>query len=424
MSRTFGREDNNVESISARDREILRRRAQIQLDYTNSPENDAILAKWRAQAEGRREAPPVRFLGSNFPHEVITPRLQCEGEQARGIEGALLGKLVGRELFDDDTPIPPTFDMTWRTHVRPFGLQHSITRAEGPNAKGFHIDPVITDLSSELDKLRGGSFGVDREATARQRELLDDVLGDILPVRMVMGSLTGSMTNPLVHLMGMEAYYIAMYDCPDAVHEAMEMATRVYERYYDFLENEQLLLPTNGFSSLNQESFAFTGELPTDRVTQTTECWGFLESQETTAVSADTFGEFVFPYQQRLVDRFGLLSYGCCERVDAILPDYLSTWCKLRKLSVSPFNDEPRIGELLRGSRVVYYCKPRAEFVTCDGPLNEEAIIAYFKGVCEAATGCLFEIAQREAGTIFGDFERGRRYVRLAKEAVDRYWSP
>jgi hypothetical protein len=413
-----------MEFISAQDREILRRRAQLQLDSANAPQNDLILKKWRAQAEGRREAPTVRLLFSNFGHEVITPRLKCEGKQARLIEAALLDKLVGRELFDDDTPVAATFDMTWHTRVRPFGLDGSITRAAGPNAQGFHINPVIRDLASEVDKLRGGSFGVDREGTARRRELLEDVLGDILPVRLVMGSLSGGMTNPLVQLLGMEAYYLAMFDCPDAVHEAMEMATQVYERYYDFLEAEQLLLPTSGLSPLAQESFAFTTELPSDRVTRTTECWGFLESQETTAVSADTFGEFVFPYQQRLVDRFGLLSYGCCERVDAIWPKYLSTWSKLRKLSVSPFNDEPRIGEFLRGSRVVYYCKPRAEFVTCDGPLRDEAISAYFKGVCEAASGCIFEIAQREVGTIFGDFERGRHYVRLAKEAVDSYWRP
>jgi len=413
-----------VESISTRDRQILRRRAQIQLDYAKSPQNDIILKKWRAQAEGRREAPPVRLLFSNFPHEVITPRLQCAGEPARRIESQLLGTLVGRELFDDDTPISPTFDMGWHVHVQPFGIAAKVTRAAGPNAQGFHIDPVISNLAAEIDKLQGGSFRVDREGTTQRREFLQDILGDILPVRMVMGSLPGSITNPLVHLMGMEAYYMAIYDCPDAVHQAMEMATRVYEHYYEFLEAERLLLPTNGLSPLAQESFAFTNELPTGAVTRTTECWGFLESQETTAVSAGTFGEFVFPYQQRLVERFGLLSYGCCERVDAIWPDYLSKWSKLRKLSVSPFNDEARVGEYLRGTRVVYYSKPRAEFVTCDGPMNDEAITAYFKGVCEAASGCLFEIAQREVGTIFGDFERGRRYVRLAKEAADRYWSP
>ena len=74
---------------------------------------------------------------------------------------------------------------------------------------GFHIDPVISDLGEELDKLRGGSFRVDRAGTREYIDLVQDILGDILPVRMVMGSLPGSMTNPLVHLMGMEAYYCA-----------------------------------------------------------------------------------------------------------------------------------------------------------------------------------------------------------------------
>ena len=413
-----------MDSISSRDRERLRQRARLQREYAESPRNEAILAKWQAQAEGRRESPPVRLLFSNFVHEVITPRLQCEGKAARRIEASLLATLVGRELFDDDTPIAPTFDIGWKTHVRPFGISPHITRPDLDNPQGFHIDPVINDLAAELDKLRGGSFGVDREATENERAMLEELFGDILPVRMVMQSLPGALTNPLVHLMGMEAYYMAMYDCPDAVHAAMEMGTQVYEQYYDFLEAEALLLPTNGLSPLAQESFAFTDELPIDAVTRTTQCWGFLESQETTAVSADCSGEFVFPYQQRLVDRFGLLSYGCCERVDAIWPDYLSKWNSLRKLSVSPFNNEPQVGEYLRGSRVVYYSKPRAEFVTGDGPLNEAAILAYFKGVCEAASGCLFEIAQREVGTIFGDFERGRHYVRLARQAVESYWLP
>ena len=413
-----------MESISARDRDILRQRAQLQLDYANAPENEAILKKWHAQAEGRRESPPVRLLFSNFRHEVIAPRLQCEGEQARQIEATLLGRLVGRELFDDDTPIAPTFDIPWQTHVWPFGIRPEISRPDAPNAQGYHIDPVITDLASEIDKLRGGTFGVDRQATSRHREILEDTLGDILPTRIVMPSLSGAITNPLVRLMGMEAYYMAILTCPDTVHEVMDMATTLYERYYDFLEAEQLLLPTNGLSPLAQESFAFTNELPTDTVTRTTQCWGFLESQETTAVAADTFGEFVFPYQQRLVDRFGLLSYGCCERVDAIWPDHLAKWPKLRKLSVSPFNDEPQIGEYLRGTRIVYYSKPRAELVTNTGPLNDDAILAEFKKVCQAASGCLFEIAQREVGTIYADPQRGRHYVRLAKQAVADHWRP
>ena len=126
----------------------------------------------------------------------------------------------------------------------------------------------------------------------------------------------------------------------------------------------------------------------------------------------------------RLVKRFGLLSYGCCERVDAIWSDYLSKWENLRKLSVSPFNNEDLVGEYLRGSRVVYYSKPRAELVTVPGAMDEDAVHKDFKRICQAASGCLFEIGQREVMTLCGDLQRGKRYVEIAKECVERYWRP
>ena len=409
-----------MHQIPESDRQRLRSLANRQLELANSQENERILKQWKALEEGRRENPTVRLLYSNFCDEVITPRMQCTSELGRGLEWQLLATMVGRELFEDDTPISPTFDVNWNTWCNPFDTQPDRTYSK----KGYHINPVINDLEEDFHKLKFGSFGVDREATKRRIELVEDVMGDILPVRMTMWSLYAGITNPLVNLMGMENYYLSMYDYPELLHEVMDKATKVYEDYYDFLEREQLLLPTCGISQIHQESFAFNNELPQDKAVKIGDVWGFLESQETTATSPAMYGEFVHPYQDRLVKRYGLLSYGCCERVDNLWEDYLSKWKNLRKLSVSPFNDERQVGEYLRGSNVVYYSKPRAEFVTNPGPLDEDALRAYFKEVCESASGCLFEMAQREVGTIFGDYERGRRYVQIAKECVQEYWKP
>lgn len=411
-----------MESITQKDAAILRALAEKQVALAQSDRNKEILAQWEALAQGRREAPTVRLLFSNFPHEVITPRMRCEGAAARDLENRLLRTMAGRELFDDDTPISPTFDLEIEQSVSPFGVQPHITHST--ESQGYHIDPVITDLNAQFDLLNGGSFEVHPEKTAETAALAQQVFGDILPPRIVMNSLAAPLTSPLVHLMGMEGYYIAMLDCPEKVCDAMELACSVYEAYYDYLEEHHLLRPTQGISPIMQESFAFNHELPGDAVTKTTQCWGFMESQETTAVSAEMFGEFVFPYQERLAKRFGLLSYGCCERVDATWPDYLSKFKNLRKLSVSPFNDEALVGSYLRGSNVVFYSKPRAEYVTNRGPLDEDAITAYFKGVAEHASGCLLEVAQREVGTLYGDANRGRRYVALAKAAIEKYWRP
>lgn len=412
-----------MKTISRKDREILRELAKHHLELANSKENEEILKKWEFIEQGKIGEPTVRFLVSNFTNETIIPRLKCEGADARELEFRLLLSAAGRVLFGDDTPITGEFLVFQNIWVTPFSTPAKRTYAEGENAKAYHIEPVINDLEKDFDKLTEGSFGSNIKATDEYIEFANDVFGDILQVKRVMGSLGGSITNNLVHLMGMENFYLSMYDYPDLLHKAMDNACRIYEQFYDYLENEGLLLPTVGISPVAQESFAFNSELPKDNATKTTDCWGFLESQETTAVSSDTFAEFVFPYQDRLAKRFGLLSYGCCERVDAIW-EHISKWKNLRKLSVSPFNNERQVGEYLRGSNIVYYSKPRAEYITLPGPLNEEAIIDCFKGIAEAASGCMLEVAQREANTIFGDYERGRRYVELAKQTIYKYWKP
>ncbi len=410
-------------NVSLKDREILRELAARKAALANSARNDEILEMWYKQAKGLRDTPTVRLLFSNFPREVIDPRMRCEGSDARRLERQLLSSMVGRELFDDDTPISDKFEVNIFVKGSPFGATPIITRAK--DSIGYHIEPLTDDIEEDFDIFRNGGFTVDMEGTKEWCAFADSIFGDILPSRIMQSSLKGAITNPLVKLVNMETYYMSMYDCPEKLHELMDMATKVYERYYDYLEENKLLLPTNGFSPLNQESFSFTDELPSDgEITTTKQLWGFLESQQTTAVSPAMFGEFVFPYFDRMVRRFGLLSYGCCERVDNLWVDYLSKWDNLRKLSVSPFNNEEQIGEYLRGSRVVYYSKPRAEYLTNAGPIDEDAIRNCFKGISKAASGCLFEVAQREVGTIFGDYERGKRYVQLAKETISKYWQP
>ncbi len=412
-----------MEKVSLKDREILREIASRKVELSHSIRNQEILDMWKKQAKGVHDTPTVRLLFSNFINEVVYPRMRCEGEDARRLERKLLSTMVGRELFNDDTPVSDTYDVNLFTTVRPFGSSPKTVYSN--NSIGYHIEPLTDDIEKDFELFCNGSFSVDVEGTKKWCEWADEIIGDILPSRIVQPSLRGLICNPIVRRISLETFYMSMYDAPDTLHKIMEMATSVHERYFDYLEANGLLKPTNDYSGVAQESFAFTDELPSDgQISSTKQLWGFLESQETTAVSPDMYGEFVYPYFDRLVKRFGLLSYGCCERVDNLWEEYLSKWDNLRKLSVSPFNDERQIGEYLRGTRVVYYSKPRAEYVTNPGPLDEDAIRRYFKDVAECASGCLLEVAQREVGTIFGDYERGRRYVELAKETIAEHWKP
>ena len=92
-----------MKNVSLKDREILRELATRKAELANSSRNDEILQMWNMQAQGIKYTPTVRLLFSNFPREVIDPRMRCEGEDARKLERQLLSSMVGRELFDDGT---------------------------------------------------------------------------------------------------------------------------------------------------------------------------------------------------------------------------------------------------------------------------------------------------------------------------------
>jgi len=139
--------------ISIKDRDILRSLAARQRELAESERNAEILKQWNALGAGRREAPTVRLLFSNLHREIIRPQMKCEGEEARRLEEQLLKNLAGRVLFDDDTPLSPTYDLQWAVEVDPFALTYE--KKKDPVSGGYHIEPQIKDLGSEYEKLIG-----------------------------------------------------------------------------------------------------------------------------------------------------------------------------------------------------------------------------------------------------------------------------
>ena len=154
-----------MEVISLKDREILRSLAKRKLELANNARNDEILKMWQDLANGVRSKPTVRLLFSNFPHEVVTPRLCCEGEGARAIEKSLLSSMVGRELFDDDTPISDRFEVAIFKSAYPFKARPNIQKANGSG--GYHINPITDDIEADIQMFLGGTFSTDLPATQK-----------------------------------------------------------------------------------------------------------------------------------------------------------------------------------------------------------------------------------------------------------------
>ena len=414
--------------VSTQERQILRELAKKQAFYANQECNLKRREEWYRHNEQQGERPLVHLEMGTFEQEILPERMRCTGEFARQIERTLYGNFLNQELFDDDRVTPDYYGMGYDSFFTLFGLPVKVEGARdaaGNASVGHHFIPQIQDLEEDWDKLGETQFGVNPAASLERKAAVEEVIGDILPVRLEGNCLYSVPTQMVVHLMSMETMMFSMYDYPELFKEMMERITDDTLAYYRLLEKEGLILPTTGGGFLGQGSWCYNHTLPDGKAPGSytaKDVWGFMDSQETVGISPEMFEEFIFPCYKKISESYGLLSYGCCEPVDPIWENCISRLENLRKVSISPWCNEEYMGERLRGSRVIYHRKPSPNYLGTGTVLDEEAFRAHIRKSLKAAKGCEMEITQRDVYTINRDIPKAKKYVDIIKEEIVNCW--
>lgn len=416
-------------NISPNDLAILRDIVKQQRELAQSPQMRCLREDWQNHGAFRPGSRPMVTIElGTFAGDILPGMLRCQGEEARALEWELRSRLVNHQLFEDDSIVPDYLPVTIPTSFVPFGLpvtaQHAIS-SSGEDL-GHHFNAQLSDLKADFHKLGPSQYGVYPEkARARQAEL-NELFGDILPAKLVGHSLYVCLTQDIVHIMSMEDMFFAMYDYPELFHRMMGMLAQDYLDFFDLMERENILLPTTGEEHLAQGSYCFTDELPAqpEGPLTTRQVWGYMDSQESAGLSPAMYAEFVHPYYEKVSSRFGLYSYGCCEAVDPFWEGCLSTAENLRKLSISPWCNEEKMGEILRREKIIYLRKPSPNLLGVGSELDEDAVREHFRRTAQAASGCKLEIAQRDVYHIHNTPDKVKRYVQLIRETLDEYWKP
>jgi len=410
--------------MNSKDRERLRYLAARQLEFANSPKNSERIELWKRHNMCKGERPPIHLEVQSFAQEAIVPFLQCEDEEARRIEQILISNFINMEQFDDDKVVPPYFQQSYDTHFTLFGnkIERKIIEKEDGTKFGQQFEHIISDLEEDFDKIKTPSvFGVDKEGTMKKNEFYNDLFGDILPVKLVTHGLYCTPTQNVVHMMGMENMFYALYDYPDLFKEMMDRIADSYIAYFKLMESENILMQNHSFEWVGQGTVAFYDEEKKTGQIKTNDIWGFMDSQESVGIAPDMFSEFIFPCYKKIASIFGRLSYGCCEGVHAFWED-IKTLPNLKKVSISPWCDEDFMAQQLRGSGIIYHRKPSPNFLGVGTTLDEDAIREHFEKTIKTARGCNLEITQRDVCTINNDLSKARRYVEIIRETIDKYW--
>jgi len=401
--------------VGEKDRRVLRDLARKVAEAAALPVQAERTRLWRDFNALRPRRPMVlAFPEGGWRDLVGESQLQCEDPALRRWELGLRRQIFHVEHVNDDRPVTDFFNVRWSVDRGDYGVRETYTRAD---PLGSHVwDPPIK-TPADFEKLRLPTITVDRQATARSAELAEEVLGDILRVR-VHGSMwwTVGLTWTLIRLRGLDQMMLDTYDDPAFLHRLMGFLRDALLYEIETLQDEGVLSLNNGPDDyVGSGALGCTDELPAEDFGGTVrieDLWGLAESQETVGVSPAQFEEFVLPYQLPLANRFGLLCYGCCEPVDRRLDMLMAQIPRLRRVSVSPWSDRAVAAEKL-ADRYVYSWKPNPTMI-CAPTVDWDAVERATRETLEIAKGCCLEMVMKDTHTFQGDPTRPGRWVEIA----------
>lgn len=429
--------------ITSTEREIIRELAKQVKDASQRPEMKQREELWYAHNDLKTTDPVIAVFPEMSWREIITPEsLKCECEEAREMEWLLRARLFRANVIDDDVPVTNIWEV--RKIITDTGwdkLNPNHTNSAFANVsfrdnclgdvplawkKDFvfddgakHFEPILEE-PSQLSRLGTPEVIYHEKETMEKLKLHQDVLGDILDVRLVgLKYLYIAMMETYSDFRGLEQVMYDIYEEPEMLHEAMQIMEDGYNGLLDqYLE--QGLLTCNGnqaYSGSGGQSF--THELPNDDsvCTDLKNFFGFTESQEFTMVGPEQHWEFVMQHEKKVADRFGLTAYGCCEPADNKLP-YIFKIEPIRRISVSPWADVEKCAAGI-GKKAVYSWKPNPSYYLNNYlPDNTEFMEGYVKHMLNNTKENCAEIILKDTHTCQNDPERFGSWVKDVRKWI------
>ena len=408
------------------EREYLRDLAKKQLELSRLPIMREREALWYAHnaAEGPR---PMISVEEGHYWKEMAPEMHCSDPLHREMEYQLLNQIHRVELIGDDRVTPDFYELKYGVYDKICGLgQAEIsgdTRASDGTA-GYHIVPQIEIIEDDFDKLQPTVFRFPEEIAVKQARM-EDMIGDILPVKLVNASNNWgpSPLRSIIGFMGRENAYIAMASEPEWFHRLMDFVTEDAIRLYRWEEENGHMFLNNGNTIIGSGNWCFTHELPRQDFTghvRSVDTWIHMNAEEACDISPQMFREFILPYQKRLAKEFGLIYYGCCEPTSKFWDHGINEIENVRKVSISPWCDEHIMGERLAGKKIIYSRKPKDYmYIGSQVELDEAAFRQNIRQTIAASKGCKVEYIFRDVMTIHGNGAKVKRAVEIVREEIE-----
>ncbi len=414
------------------DKDVIRDLAKRWIAHARNPVMAERKKQWKALHDLSPIRPMILVETSSVDGFVPPSEVRCQDQFLRAVERTMRDAVRHADEVGDDIVLEPYFRLGWQLATPDFGVpveQKAGVMANNETSLGYTFNfPIKTP--QDIARLRRRTFAVDRAKTAGLTTKLEDVMGDILPVRVgnydhfivepgdegFCGNFFFGLTWQIYRFIGNDGLLYWVYDAPEAIHRLMSYMRDDRLAMFDFLEREGLLDLNTDTQMAGPRAYGYVSDLPGPEhrgPVKLKHLWAWAESQETTSISPAMFAEFFLPYLAELSRRFGLIYYGCCEPVDDRLDLIMKAIPNLRSVSVSGWANFQTVGEML-GNRYVFSRKPTPAYMSGANPSWDLARRDMEKTYA-ATKNCCLEILFRDLYTVNHEIGRVAEWVRMTR---------
>jgi hypothetical protein len=406
------------------DKKILRELGKQVAEIAARPIMAERKKLWIDHNNLKKTRPVLLCDPENGWNELITDnQLMCRNEVARYWENHLRKQIFWGNEMNDDYVVEPYFNLPYVYKETPWGVAgaHKAQTEKKTILDGgsYHIETVLDDYS-QIKDITKPELSIDYDLTEKLLEIAHEIFDGIIEARInTVWFWSFGLTDDYVFIRGLDKLMFDFYDEPEKVHEVMNILFKGTMERLDFLEENNLLCLNNDDSFVGSGGMGFTDQLPAedfDGKVRMKDMWGLGESQVTVGISPDMFEEFIFPYHKKLMDRFGLTCYACCEPMDQRI-DIVKAAKNLRRVSVSPWANREVMSDKLKHD-YIYSWKPTPAYLAVPR-MDQEVVRKDIKETLRITRENCFEIVMKDNHTFANNPNNLKNWIRIAREEIE-----
>lgn len=405
------------------DREVIRNLALKVAEIAALPVQKEKMELWRSNNDLEGASRPPVYIDQLPWHEfqcLDEMRLSCEDPFLRTVEWKLREILYRWKHFPCDMVVRPFFELDKAVSGLNYGIHIvekllTVDKTEGSVASHKYMDQLKT--SEAVQAMKADLIENDTVLDQKRKQLLEDIFGDILPVRLTGVQIHCGVWDRIAMMRSVQGALEDLIEDPDLIVETVKKFVWLTNQVVDQCEELGLLDPMLSTVSCTG---AFTKDLAVENgikgKAKASDCWTYGMAQMLSTVSPRMHEAYEIDLVKPLLDRFGLVYYGCCEPLHQKI-DIIRKLGNVRKISVSPWANIDISAEHI-GHDYVFSGKINPAFIAVD--FDDKSIRKQVEHMLDATrrNGCASELILKDVSTVQYDVSRIDRWNDLVMSIV------